>query len=150
MVNAFRGAIRLKEMIEAVESLRQHLDAGESREQIYQKWCEAHTWAFGNAYVLSDEVRNISSDADRLDLLMPRVISGFRDIVELKRPDVDVLQYDTSHKNYYFSADVSKAIGQVHRYMDVFQEVALKGLLDHPCRNPLCDNPSKNYHDLGV
>jgi len=131
LVNAIRGAIRLKEMRAAVAALRQHLAAGEAREDVYQKWCEEHSWAFGNAYVLRDEVRDISA-GDRLDLLLPTVISGYRDIVELKRSDVDVLLYDASRRTYYFSAEVSKAIGQCHRYLDVLHEAAAKGLRDHP------------------
>jgi hypothetical protein len=131
LTNAFRGAVRLKEMREAVSKLRLHLDAGEANEQVYQDWCEKHTWAFGNAYVMRDEVRNISI-GDRLDLLLPTVISGYRDIVELKRPDHDVLGFDGQHNNYYFTAEVSKAIGQCHRYLDVLHEVAAQGLIDHP------------------
>lgn len=131
LVGAFRGVIRLQEMRSAVATLRTHLEQGEGREQIYQDWCKAHSWAFGNAYVMSDDVREISP-GDHLDLLMPTVISGYRDIVELKRPDVDVLLYDSTHRNYYFSSEVSKAVGQVHRYMDVLHEVATAGLRDHP------------------
>jgi len=131
LVRAFRGVIRLKEMQSAVAQLRNHLDSGESRESVYQQWCEAHTWAFGNAYVMRDAVRAIST-GDQLDLLLPTVISGYRDIVELKRPDMQVLHYDNAHRNYYFSADASQAIGQCHRYLDVFAEAASRGLLDHP------------------
>lgn len=131
LLGAFRGAIRLSEMRSAVSQLRQYLDSGEDDERVYQRWCEAHSWAFGNAYVMRDEVREIST-GDRLDLLLPTVISGYRDIVELKRPDMPVLLYDQAHRNYYFSADVSRAIGQSHRYLDVLHEVAANGLRDHP------------------
>ena len=131
LVTAFRSAIRLQELRSAVAELRLSLDSGVCDESIYQEWCEQHTWAFGNAYVMRDEVRDIST-GDRLDLLLPTVIAGFRDIVELKRPDMDVLFYDSSHKNFYFSQDVSKAIGQCHRYLDVLHEAAARGLLDHP------------------
>ena len=131
LVFAFRGAIRLREMRAAVASLRNNLEQGEVGEQVYQQWCQAHSWAFGNAYVMSDAVRDIAP-GDRLDLLMPTVISGYRDIVELKRPDMAVLNWDDSHRNFYFSSEVSKAVGQVHRYLDVFQEVAADGLRDHP------------------
>ncbi len=131
LISAFRGAIQLKEMREAVSKLRLHLDAGETNEQIYQTWCEQHTWAFGNAYVMRDEVRNISI-GDRLDLLLPTVISGYRDIVELKRPDNRVLAFDSQHNNYFFTISVSQAIGQCHRYLDVLQEAAAQGLMDHP------------------
>jgi len=131
LISAFRGAIRLNEMRTAVSQLRKLLDEGEGSEPVYQDWCEKHSWAFGNAYVLRDEVREIST-GDALDLMLPSVIAGYRDIVELKRPDMPVLYYDEPHKNYYFSADVSKAIGQCHRYLDVLHEVAAKGLRDHP------------------
>jgi hypothetical protein len=80
---------------------------------------------------MRDEVREISP-GDHLDLLLPTVISGYRDIVELKRPDMPVLFYDEQHRNYYFSSDVSKAIGQCHRYLDVLQDAAAQGLRDHP------------------
>ncbi len=131
LLDAFRGAIRLSEMRSAVASLRQTLDAGECEESIYQEWCENHSWAFGNAYIVRDNVRNISN-SDKLDLLLPTVIAGYRDLVELKRPDMDVLIYDQTHRNHYFSAGVSKAIGQCHRYLDVLHEVAANGLRDHP------------------
>lgn len=131
LTRALRGAIRLSEMRTAVVELRQQLDSGEDDERIYQAWCNKHSWAFGNAYVMRDEVRNISA-GDSLDLLLPNVISGYRDIVELKRPSMEVLLYDGSHRNYYFSSDVSKAIGQTHRYLDVLHEAAANGLRDHP------------------
>lgn len=117
-------------MRSAVAELRSNLGSGEAGEQTYQAWCEKHCWAFGNAYVVRDEVRAIST-GDNLDLLLPNVIAGYRDIVELKRPDKEVLLYDTAHKNYYFSADVSRAIGQCHRYLDILHEAAKDGLLDH-------------------
>jgi len=131
LISAFRGAIRLNEMRSAVAQLRHYLESGECTEPVYQKWCEMHSWAFGNAYVVRDGVREIST-GDTLDLLLPSVIAGYRDIVELKRPDMRVLFYDDEHKNFYFSADVSKAIGQCHRYLDVLHEVAAQGLRDHP------------------
>ena len=80
--------------------------------------------------MVRDEVRAIST-GDNLDLLLPNVIAGYRDIVELKRPDKEVLLYDAAHKNYYFSADVSRAIGQCHRYLDILHQAAKDGLLDH-------------------
>ena len=131
LLTAFRGAIRLREMQTAVAQLRTLLDGGETSEQSYQAWCETNSWAFGNAYVMRDEVREISP-GDNLDLLLPTVIAGYRDVVELKRPDAQVLRWDEAHRNFYFSADVSKAIGQCHRYLDVLHEVAAHGLRDHP------------------
>lgn len=131
LVSAFRGAIRFQELQSAVATLRKNLDEKIDDEEVYQRWCEQHAWAFGNAYVVRDEIREISA-GDKIDLLLPSVIAGYRDLVELKRPNIEVLNYDTSHRNYYFSHDASKAIGQCHRYLDVLQEVAGQGLRDHP------------------
>jgi|SRR5579859_741741 len=131
LLAALRLSIRLNEMKTAVASLRTNLDSGVNDEPTYQKWCETHSWAFGSAYVMRDEVRNISA-TDKLDMLLPTAIAGFRDIVELKRPDMPVLNWDGDHRNFYFSAEVSKAIGQCHRYLDVLHEAAANGLRDHP------------------
>jgi len=130
-VSALRGAIRLSEMRAAMAKLRELLESDQQGESEYQRWCEEHSWAFGNAYVMRDEIREIAP-GDKLDMLLPTVISGYREIVELKRPDMSVLQWDERHRNFYFSSDVSKAIGQCHRYIDVLHEVAAKGLDDHP------------------
>lgn len=131
LVSSLRGAIRIKEMRAAVSQLRTHLSEGVADEQTYQEWCEHHPWAFGSAYVVNDEVRSISA-SDNIDMLLPTVIAGYRDLVELKRPDMEVLRYDSNHRNYYWSADVSKAIGQCHRYLDILHEAAAAGLRDHP------------------
>lgn len=131
LANALKGSIRLKDMKAAVNQLRNHLNNQENNEKIYQKWCEEYPWAFGNSYVVNDDIRAISPH-DHLDLMLSNVIAGYRDVIELKRPNMEVMNYDSSHRNFYFSSEVSKAIGQCHRYLDTFNEVASKGLQDHP------------------
>lgn len=128
LAQALRYSVRLEEMKTAMAELRINLDDGVVLESVYQKWCESHPWAFGNQFVVNDAIRNISTQ-DTVDILMPRILAGYRDIIELKRPDMTVLQYDQHHRDYYFSSDVSKAIGQCHRYLDVFSKVASDGLL---------------------
>lgn len=132
LTKAFKGAIRLKEMQSAVAELRTHLEQGARQESIYQQWCNNHPWAFGNAYVVhDDDIRSIGPH-DQLDVMLSNVIAGYRDLVELKRPDMVVLNYDEGHRNYYFSSEVSKTIGQCHRYIDVLHHAAERGLQDHP------------------
>jgi hypothetical protein len=131
LTSALKNVIKIREMRSAVMELRESLNQGQHLESIYQNWCERHSWAFGNAYVMRDEVRSIST-GDNLDLLLPNVIGGYRDIVELKRPNMEVLRWDDDHRNFYFSPDTSKAIGQCHRYLDVLHEVGANGLRDNP------------------
>ncbi len=131
IIAALKGHIKIKELKNALEKLRSMLDTGDSKESSYQSWCEEHSWVFGNAYAVNDKIRNISA-GDSLDIIIPIVTSGYRDLIELKRPDKNILQFDESHHNYYFSSDVSKAIGQTHRYLDVFAEEAATGLKGKP------------------
>lgn len=138
IVGLVRGAIRVQQLRQAVCELRTRLDSGIANEKVYQDWCKQHSWAFGLGYLSADDVRNITA-SDRLDLILPCVLTEFRDIVELKRPNAKVLHRDKVHRNYYFSSEVSQAIGQCHRYLEVFFECAQHGLQDH--REILAHNP---------
>ena len=128
LANALRYTIKLAEMKSAMAELRLLLDQGVIKEQAYQEWCQKHPWAFGNQFIVTDRIRSITTQ-DQVDMLLPRILAGYRDIVELKRPDHKVLDYDEGHRDYYFSRELSKAIGQCHRYLDVFSEAAKHGLL---------------------
>ena len=77
------------------------------------------------------EVRTIAI-GDNVDLLMERTASGLRDVLELKRPSMFVINYDSSHKSYYWSSDSAKALGKRHRYLDALHEGAARGLRDNP------------------
>lgn len=132
LLHALRTDLRLRELRDAVAELTNHLREGEANESVYQRWCESHSWAFGNAYVVNDDLRAISA-GDKVDLLLPRHLGGFRDLIELKRPDMEVVRWDESHRNWYWSADAAKAIGQCHRYLDVLHlEVGEGQLRDNP------------------
>jgi hypothetical protein len=43
---------------------------------------------------------------------------GYLDIIEIKKPGTDLLKEDTSRHNFYWAADVAKAISQVENYID--------------------------------
>jgi len=132
IIHALKVELRLRELRQSVADLSGHLREGLAEERVYQEWCENNSWSFGNAYVVNDQLRAISA-SDKVDLLLPRNLGGFRDLIEVKRPDIQIILWDKSHKSWYFSADVSRAIGQCHRYLDVLhQEVGLSGLRDTP------------------
>jgi hypothetical protein len=122
-------ALRANELEHAIERLRGLLSSGVRDEKNYQDWCGDHSWVFGGAHQIRDAIRRLDQDSV-VDLLHPDIV-GYRDVVELKRPDVDVLKYDRSHRTYYFSSDVSRAVGQVHKYMDRLHDLARKGLPNH-------------------
>lgn len=131
LIVGIETAARVIELESGVQQLTAMLEGGVVDEQSYQDWCEEHWWAFGPVYVARDEVRTIAI-GDNVDLLMERTSSGLRDVFELKRPDMPVINYDPSHKSYYWSSDSAKALGQCHRYLDALHEGAARGLRDNP------------------
>ncbi|MGI5205828.1 Shedu anti-phage system protein SduA domain-containing protein [Spirillospora sp. CA-108201] len=127
----FSAALRIQELRRAVAELKSLLSSGVNQEAQYQEWCEQHSWAFGNSYAFRDELRRISV-GDTVDILMSSTLNRLRDIIELKRPDKKVLLFDSTHKSWYWSQQVSQAIGQCHRYLDKLHEQASLLVPDHP------------------
>jgi hypothetical protein len=62
------------------------------------------------------EKKNISLKGAIPDFLLVDQFQ-FVDIFEIKRPDFEVIKYDKSHDNYYWSQDTVKAISQVEKYI---------------------------------
>jgi Domain of unknown function (DUF4263) len=131
ILSALQGSIRLQELRTAVTQLREMLDGGVVEEQPYQEWCTRHSWAFGNAHTVPDDIRRVSR-TDDVDILMPRVLTGYRDIVELKRPDHPVLLLDRSRHNFFWSRPASEAIGQCAEYIEHLAADADRGLRGRP------------------
>jgi hypothetical protein len=129
--NVVQAAIRVEEIKSAIRDLKGLLDREVDDEKTYQDWCENNTWAFGNAHTTRDEIRR-TSRTDTVDLLLPRVLTGYRDVVELKRPSMTPIAHDKGHNSWYWTTDASKAIGQSHVYMDNLHEDANRGLRDKP------------------
>lgn len=127
--NALKATIRFSDLENSVARL-EYLLSNSDKEKDYEKWCKDNIWAFGNYYVASDNIHQISN-AERVDLLVRNTINCYRDIIEFKKPSLNVLEYDDSHSNYYFTKEVSKAISQAINYSDIFMMAASDGLHKH-------------------
>ena len=124
-----KRTIKLSELEKSIKELESLLEYSDT-EKDYENWCKNNIWVFGNYYVASDDIHQISN-AERVDLLVKNAINCYRDIIEFKKPSLNVLELDASHNNYYFSKDVSKAISQVINYSDIFEQLASNGLHKH-------------------
>lgn len=126
-----KTAARIQDLRGAVQQLRDYLVEDIKDETVFQSWCDRHSWVFGNAYVARDDIRRITED-DVIDVMMKSSLNSMRDIFELKSPKMPVLIWDSGHKDWYWASNVSKAIGQCHRYLDKLQERAALLMQDHP------------------
>lgn len=128
-LSSLRDSIRFVEIRQAVDEF-ENLLANSDTEKDFENWCVKNYWVFGNYYVATEDIHQISN-AEKVDQLIKSAINQYRDIIEFKKPSFEVLSFDRSHSNYYFSAEASKAISQCVNYSDVFSLEASNGLHRH-------------------
>ena len=92
-------------------------------EKIFQNWIEKNLWIFGVEYIEKYDFRQIAFHSEA-DLLM-KSMDGFLDLIELKRPNCELLKYDRSHNCYYPATELSQAIGQSTFYLRKMDEYKL-------------------------
>lgn len=82
----------------------------------WQSWIYANNWLFGSNYLKPIEKKRVGFN-EIPDFLFP-TSDGFLDILEIKKPDKDIIVSASSHPgSFYWSTEVSQAIGQVVNYL---------------------------------
>lgn len=105
--------IQLKTLIEDYEKL---LSKKKQKEYDWQVYFKKNILFLNPGYASLIEKQNIGISIKLPDFLL---IDHFKyiDVMEIKRPDMDPLQYDDSHKTYFWSTEASKALAQTERYI---------------------------------
>jgi hypothetical protein len=121
------GLLELEATGDIVARIRQYpelsLYVARQPERIFQKWIERNTWSLGIDYFRKRSAKKIGIHSES-DLMM-ETTDGFIDIIELKRPSAEILDFDKSHQSYSPSADLSKALGQCAHYLRTFDDYKL-------------------------
>lgn len=99
-----------------VADFRKKLDAGRTTEGTWQKFLSDYILMLRTNYgeVLEKESVSLSGKFPDFMLIDPY---SYLDIYEIKTPATDLLRYDPSRNNYYWSAELSKATAQVENYL---------------------------------
>jgi Shedu protein SduA, C-terminal len=126
------------EVVEKIDSAVKYIRMGKSLnwlrakieedvdEAVFQKWFDENTWIFGKNYVDRVEKRTIGLQS-RADLIYISV-DGFADLVELKKSVLNrpMLLPDASHKTFYPSQELSRALAQAMHYLQVIEDHRLQ------------------------
>jgi len=99
-----------------VREFRKKLDAGRASEGSWQKFLSEYILLIRSNYgeVLEKESVSLSGKFPDFMLIDPY---SYLDIYEIKTPATDLLRYDSSRNNYYWSTELAKAIAQVENYL---------------------------------
>jgi hypothetical protein len=119
--------IALEEKGNIVEDVKNTSDlavysAGQG-ERIFQNWIESNLWIFGVDYIRKHDSRKIALLSEG-DILMESA-DGYLDLIELKRPNTDLLKFDSNHKCYYPHPELAQVIGQSLFYLQKLSEYKL-------------------------
>ena len=93
-------------------------------ESSWQKFFDEHITLFDSRYVHKLDYKNIAVGVTKYPDLVLVDIYGYLDFYELKKSSTKLLQYDSSHKTWYWSKDVSMVISQVTEYLQKAKENA--------------------------
>lgn len=113
-----------------VEDLDARLQTGGYSETIgddsWQKWIYQNNWLFGVNYKKPIEKTKINITGIMPDYLFP-TLDGFVDVLEIKLPDNEVINKDTSHPgSWKWTAETNIAIGQVVNYLGEIDRLRLE------------------------
>ena len=106
--------LTLQSVIKQYEKLLEE----DPKEDKWQKFFEENITLFDNRYIKNLGKINIGLASTKFPDLTLVDIYGYVDFYELKRSrSTDLLRYDSSHKTYYWSAELTKAISQTSSYL---------------------------------
>ncbi len=125
IVEKIDSAVKYIRMEKSLNRLRAKIEE-DVDEAILQKWFDENTWIFGKNYVDRVEKGTIGLQS-RADLIYITV-DGFADLVELKKSVLarPILLPDTSHRTFYPSQELSKALAQAMHYLQVIEDHRLQ------------------------
>jgi len=91
----------------------------------WQRFFDEFITLFDSRYVHKIDYKNIATGITKYPDLVLVDIYGYLDFYELKKSGTPLIQYDSSHKTWFWSKEVSMVIAQVSDYLQKAKENAL-------------------------
>lgn len=135
--------LSLQEIIGDYQKLLEE-DPAESK---WQAFFDKYITLFDNRYVGKLGLKNIATGVTKYPDIILVDIYGYVDFYELKKCSTPILQFDSSHKTYYWSKELSMAIAQVADYM---QKAKDNGLSYAKAIREQNDESSENNQDISI
>ena len=89
----------------------------EPAETKWQKFFEKYITILDSRYIKVLDKNNISTYTTKKPDLILLDLYNFIDLYELKKTNTNLLEYDSSHKNYYWHKDIAMVIAQAEKYV---------------------------------
>ena len=94
-----------------------------TKEQTWQAFFKKNLLILNPGYIQLIEKPNISLKIQLPDFIL-LTVDNYVDVYEIKLPETILLALDKGHKNFYWTAEITKAISQVENYIDSINKYA--------------------------
>lgn len=121
-VNNLYAAVKHAKNKKAAQEL-DVLMSDSTKESELQAWIKENTWVFGVEYIQFLDVSKIGLHSDS-DFIVES-LDGYCDLIELKKCDFKLFNYDSSHKCFYPTSELSQVLGQSIHYLKVMEDSRL-------------------------
>jgi hypothetical protein len=121
----FKAGVELKVLQPLAKDLAKRIH-GDRSESTWQDYLKTNILLIQQGYIELITKANIGVMVSSFPDFLLVTYDGYLDILEIKTPFTSLLQHDKAHNNYYWTADVSKAIAQVENYLQAVSELGDK------------------------
>lgn len=116
-VLGIKNNLQLGYLEEILKNLEKRIKT-EKSENFWQEYLKENILLLQDGYIKRIDKMNIDLDIKYPDFALA-TYDNYLDILEIKTPFTQLLKYDDSHSNYYWSPDLAKAIVQIEKYIDI-------------------------------
>ncbi len=121
--NKLKAGVELKVLQELAKDLEKRIQRDKA-ESTWQDYLKQNILYIQQGYIELVPKANIGVIGTSYPDFLLVTYDGYLDILEIKTPFSQLLLEDKSHKNYYWSGDVSRAIAQVENYIQEVIEIS--------------------------
>lgn len=124
-INLLKASTEIKSLKELAAELESEI-ANEHAEPWWQTYIKGKILIIQQGYIRSIEKMNISIGGAKFPDFSLVTHDNYLDILEIKKPNTNILKHDSGRDNYFFDPEISKAVIQVENYLANVESLRLK------------------------
>jgi hypothetical protein len=116
-VNLLKAEAQIESLKELVHYITKEIEVSHG-ESWWQSFIKSNILLIQQGYIKTIPKMNLGLVETKFPDFTLVTHDGYLDILEIKKPATSLLKFDSSHKNYYWDAEISRAIIQVENYIE--------------------------------
>lgn len=122
-VSQLKATAQIKTLKQLAADLEAALESTYA-ESWWQTYVRANILVIQQGYISAIEKMNVAIGDTKYPDFMLVTHDNYLDILEIKKPNTQMLRHDASRKNYFWDTEIAKAVIQVENYIEYVQHQA--------------------------